>query len=328
VVQTVLTGFVIPNSAIPMMWWSVLSGMAALSIPAIVYSVYYQWAKIQAWCSLCLLVIGVLALQIGFFSYILQSVLYEPIKPGISELGTTVLLFMSTGSAIVWVKELVKSKEQTRLDEAFSNRVKYDPKVFAQYLLEERKVDITQHEKEVSIGNPEAPLRLIMVSNLFCNPCKAMHENLNKLLRVWPQKLHISFRFLAVKNENKGDTDPREILLNYWLTHIQGKDSAFNKTQQIIKDWFRNKNKNSFREKYSVDSGENPDLHELTSFLDIWVKKTKITKTPTLFLNGFEFPQKYKIEDLVSMIPGLIDHFQQQNEITIDINEGDVKDIV
>ncbi|HBQ58690.1 MAG TPA: hypothetical protein DD671_03460, partial [Balneolaceae bacterium] len=88
------------------------------------------------------------------------------------------LLFAGVGSAVIWVKELVKSEERANQAEAVSNRVKYDPKIFTQYLLEQRKVDVTPFEKEISIGNPEASIRLVMASNLFCTPCKAMHEKL------------------------------------------------------------------------------------------------------------------------------------------------------
>jgi uncharacterized membrane protein/protein-disulfide isomerase len=313
--QAIIAGFIIPFSGLSATWWTVLGGLAALSIPAILFSVYYQWAKIQAWCRLCLLVIGVLAIQIGFFSYTLFNGLFTPINPGSTALGATVLLFTGIGSAVLWLKELIKSEEKATQAEAFSNRVKYDPKVFTQYLLEQRKVDVTPFEKEISIGNPEAPIRLVMASNLFCNPCKAMHEKLNTLIQVWPDKLHISFRFLPVKKKHEEGTDPREVLLNYWLNNIYGTKSASEKTQQIIKDWFERERIDAFMKKYTNDLEGNRELRELTTLQDGWVKEAEIAKTPTLFLNGFEFPQQYTVENLIAMVPGLTDYFQHENEL-------------
>jgi thiol-disulfide isomerase/thioredoxin len=291
--------------------------------------VYYQWVKIQAWCRLCLLVVGVLALQIGFFSYTVVNGLFAPVIPGGAVLGTALLLFLGIGSAVIWIKELIKSEEQAIQAEAISNRVKYDPKIFSQYLLKQRKVDETPFEKEIYIGNPEAPLRLVMASNLFCNPCKAMHEKLNTLVQVWPDKLQICFRFLPVKKDYEEDSDPREVLLNYWLEHIQGTETASQKTQQIIRDWFERESIDEFINKYGIDSVENlQELRAMMELQDPWIKTAEITKTPTLFLNGFEFPQQYSVGHLTAMIPGLIDHFQHQDELTDNSNNEVVKEIV
>lgn len=327
-VQIIVVSFIIPTSRNPMMWWSVLGGLAVISIPVIAYSIYYQWAKIKAWCRLCLLVIGVLALQIGFFTYTLLNGLQSVIKPDLSVIGITGLLFLITGFGVIWVKELIKSREQAHQAEAFSKRVKYDPQVFMQYLLKQRKVDVTQFEKEIYIGNPEAPIRLVMASNLFCNPCTIMHEKLNVLLNVWPDKLQVAFRFLAVKKMSKEATDPREPLLNHWLKHIHSSDAASGKTQQLIQSWFQRDSIDAFMGKYATDLEGNHELREIIALHDQWIKEAEITKIPTLFLNGFEFPQQCTIEDLTSMIPGLVDHFRHENELASNYLNNDIKEIV
>lgn len=327
-VQTIIAGFVIPFSEVAAAWWIVLGGLAALSIPVILYSLYYQWAKIQAWCRLCLLVVGMLTLQIGFFSYTFLNGFFTPVDPGMVVLGATLLLFVGIGSAVIWVKELIKSEEQAIQAEAISNRVKYDPKIFTQYLLEQRKVDVTPFEKEISIGNQEAPIRLVMASNLFCNPCKAIHEKLNKLLQVWPDKLHISFRFLPAKKKHEEGTDPREVLLSYWLNHIHETESNSQKTQQIIQDWFERESIDAFMKKYAKDVEHSDELRELTTLHDGWVKEAEIAKTPTLFLNGIEFPQQYSVEDLIAMVPSLTDDVQHETELAGNTPKKNMKEIV
>lgn len=327
-VQSLIAGFIIPFVEVSAGWWSVLGGVSALSIPAILFSVYYQWAKIQAWCRLCLLVMGVLALQIGFFSYLFLYGLFTPVNPGGAVMGSTLLLFLSVGATVLWIKELVKSEEQAQQAEANARRIKHEPKIFTQYLLDGRKADTTPFINEISIGNSNSPLRLVMASNLFCNPCKAMHEKLNTLLQVWPDKLHISFRFLPVKKENEDDTDPREVLLNYWLKHIHNTEKASQKAQQIIRDWFERESIDGFMEEYRTDTKENAELMNLLAIHDQWVKTAEVTKTPTLFLNGFEFPQQYSVEDLTSMIPGLVDHFQHESEFVGNPQEKELKEIV
>jgi uncharacterized membrane protein/thiol-disulfide isomerase/thioredoxin len=326
--QTIIAGCIIPFSEVAAAWWSILGGLAALSIPAILFSLYYQWVKIQAWCRLCLLVVGGLTLQIGFFSYTFLNGLFTPVYPGNVVLGTTFLLFAGLGSAVIWVKELIKSEEQAIQAEVISNRVKYNPKIFTQYLLEHRKVDVTPFEKEIFIGNPEAPIRLVMASNLFCNPCKAMHEKLNKLLQVWPDRLHISFRFLTIKKKDEENIDPREVLLSFWLNHIFGNESASEKTLLLIRDWFERESIEAFTKKYATDLKHGDELLELTTLHDNWVKEAEIAKTPTLILNGFEFPQQYLVEDLIAMVPGLVDHFRGETKLAGKNHKKGMKEIV
>ncbi len=123
ITQTIIAGCIIPFSGLSAAWWSVLGGLAALSIPVILFSLYYQWAKIQAWCRLCLLVVGVLTLQVGFFSYTFLNGVFTPVNPGMVVLGATLFLFAGIGSAVIWVKELIKSEEEAIQAEAISNRV-------------------------------------------------------------------------------------------------------------------------------------------------------------------------------------------------------------
>lgn len=314
-VQTILLGLIIPFSGNVLGWWSILAALSLLSLPAIGYSIYYQWVKIKAWCRLCLLVIGLLILQMGISAYAFQSGFFSFSIPEIWAVLTTMLLFLSIGSATIWVKGFIKKQDEAEHSAALAKRVKYDPKIFTQYLLDQRKVDTTPLKREISIGNPEAPLQLVMASNLFCNPCKAMHTKLNELLQVWPDKLHISFRFLPVKMEDEEGPNPREILLNYWQENTHESDAESQNTQQIIRDWFERKDIDEFINKYETTSSGNRELSEITELQDNWVKEAEIKKTPTLFLNGYEFPQQYSIEDLKSMIPGLIDHFEHEREL-------------
>ncbi|HBQ58691.1 MAG TPA: hypothetical protein DD671_03465, partial [Balneolaceae bacterium] len=129
-------------------------------------------------------------------------------------------------------------------------------------------------------------------------------------------KLHISFRFLPAKKKQEEGADPREVLLSYWLNQIYGTESASEKTQLLIRDWFERESIDAFMKKYATDLEHSDELRELTTLHDGWIKEAEITKTPTLFLNGFEFPQQYSVEDLIMMVPGLTDYFQREIELS------------
>ncbi|HCD52391.1 MAG TPA: hypothetical protein DEQ34_08085 [Balneolaceae bacterium] len=52
----------------------------------------------------------------------------------------------------------------------------------------------------------------------------------------------------------------------------------------------------------------NPGDQVITGLLsrhNAWVEQTHISKTPTLFVNGYEMPVNYTVDDLKAMIPGL-----------------------
>jgi len=53
---------------------------------------------------------------------------------------------------------------------------------------------------------------------------------------------------------------------------------------------------------------------EEIGFRTVGIKYVGITKTPTTFMNGYELPAAYRMKDLVTLIPGLVDAFGNQNE--------------
>ena len=157
-------------------------GIALLSIPAVLYSVYLQYAVLKTWCKLCLIVSAILILQFGM---LIGNFFDETIYWGVEDLLGTILLAISY-PIILSLTFLVRSRTQefnTFYQRAVhSERIKNSPKVFYDLLKQQNKAHYSPLYHELVIGNPNAPIKLIIVSNLYCAPCKVQHEEVSSLV--------------------------------------------------------------------------------------------------------------------------------------------------
>ena len=95
-------------------------------------------------------------------------------------------------------------------------------------------------------------------------------------------------------------------LIQYWKQHIYGIESESDDTQKLIQDWYNRISMQDFEKWYPkdvsiVDSEEN--ILELQHYK--WVTDHNIDRTPTHFLNGYQFPSKYGVKDLANLMAGL-----------------------
>ncbi|MEX0773311.1 MAG: hypothetical protein WD038_09105 [Balneolales bacterium] len=43
-----------------------------------------------------------------------------------------------------------------------------------------------------------------------------------------------------------------------------------------------------------------------------WIEQENVNKTPTYFINGYELPENYDIEDLMALTPGLVESLKRK----------------
>lgn len=314
--QLAVSGILVPTLNIASEFIIVLGVISLLAIPAVLLSIYYQYAKIKTWCRLCLAVAGILVIQAGMFIYAYSISLFAIENFSINAVAISGTLFIVINSAVILLKSKLISLNKAIQNEMQANRVKLNPQVFSDLLYRERQTDTTPFEEEIRMGNPDTPIQLVMASNLFCNPCKMMHTKLTELIDMYPEKVSLSIRILPVNMQNKEEVNPRDYFIGYWLTNIRGEKNESLRTSNLISDWFETKDINAFMAQYSLgtESENSRVLTELLDKHDAWVKNAQITKTPTLLMNGYEIPNGYDIEDLKAMVPGLAGLFHMNNE--------------
>lgn len=295
--------------------WPLFIGIAVLSIPVVLYSIYLQYAVLKIWCKLCLIVSGILVLQFGMM---LGSFFSETFYWSISELWGT-LLFAIFYPVILTLTYLVRSRTRefnTIYQRAVqSERIKNSPKVFYDLLKQQNKVNYSSLNHELVIGNPNAPIKLIIISNLYCAPCKVQHEELARLVESNKEYLSVSMRFVKVKKQFNKDISSTQYLLQYWWENIYGTENESSLTEQMIHSWFSEMNVESFASSHPLKELKlSNEVKAMAEWQEKWIVETGVTKTPTIFINGYELPSLYTIADLQRLLPDLAEYYFLENQ--------------
>jgi hypothetical protein len=261
--------------------------------------------KFKTWCRLCLLVAGVLVVQAGLFGAIVAAGEFNLADLSLQAVGLIVGLFFSTGSLVFIFKTRLKEGTEAEQAEAAANRVKYDPAVFTHLLLQQPQADCTPFEQELLIGKPEASMNITMAASLGCSPCKDGFEKAKQLVSRFPGIVNLSVRLSVSKNGNDPETDPGRYFLGYWMKQVYNTNDQTEQTEKLLQDWFELADLNAFREKYPFQTnGHDSELETLTDRHTAWFDKAGIKGTPTFFVNGYQLPGQYRMEDLRYLVVG------------------------
>ncbi|OON66019.1 vitamin K epoxide reductase family protein [Hymenobacter sp. CRA2] len=291
-----------------------LLGIAAvLGLPVVALSVYYQYAVAKAWCRLCLGVDAVLLVQAGLAVYAFAA--------GQFTLGTlapvavlnAALALLAIAGLVVLLKQygqrhndLLKRKQQLQ-------QGKNAIELFTAALQQQPRADTREFAQEMVIGNPEAPVEIIMVSNPFCAPCKHMHARLDHLLQLYPEQLKLRMRWVISGADSGKFPTSTQYLLQHWLTHVWGTPDQSQRTSDMIHAWYAVMNPERFGATHPADfSGDHALSTQLVTQHNLWSRQQHIKRTPTLFINGYQFPPGYKPTDLQLLIPSLADYFSAE----------------
>ncbi|MDY8138212.1 thioredoxin domain-containing protein [Aquimarina sp. 2201CG5-10] len=288
----------------------IMAILSFLTIPIIFFSIYYQYFKAKTWCRLCLMVNAVLIIQAVVFGFQFSTSL-EIIGITFLEVIVSFLLFVIIITALVMVKGYLKEIGMVKIDTFKYKRIAESVSVFSYLLLGQRMVKTTPIPKEIILGNPSAPVKIIMVSNLYCTPCKLQHEIIDELLVTYPEKVNITLRFLMSGKDDNQKITSSHYLISYWLKKVHNKERETNMAMKMLHDWFEMMDLDKFKERYPLDA---EDLNEESKYIEEehfkWVEESGIEKTPTFFINGHLLPEAYSLENLASVIPELAENFQ------------------
>lgn len=285
---------------------TILAWLSIATLPIIFFSLYYQYFVAKVWCRLCLVVVGILASQLFIFaiSYFNGAIL---LIGNLSFVLAIVLamLIAAIGVAVLLVKSKIEHANELSAVGANGNRVKHSVAVFTHLLLKQKKVDDLPFEKEMRVGNPDAPIQIIMVSNLYCDPCKLKHEVVDQLAAIYPDSVSVSFRFVR-SGKNEGSV---RHLLAYWAENIYAKEDESDNTMKLMHDWFAWWDFAKFDKQHPIETAE---IHEkLAAQHYAWIDKAEVGLTPTFFVNGYELPKEYVIDDLLAMASSLAYSFEK-----------------
>ena len=267
---------------------ALLAWLNLIALPYTVFSVFYQWRVTKQWCPLCLAVQGLLLLEALFYmgAGYLQSF-------AITETATSFLLAFLL-PVITWyaAKPLLKKNKEAEEYKNRFYRIKNDSRIFEALLEKQKKVFINPEGLGVTLGNPDATNTIIKVCNPYCGPCSKAHKEIHKLL-----KNNTNIKVQVIFNSFAEDSDPRSKPVKLFLSVSKNKERNY--TEQVIDEWYSAEKKDFkiFAEKYQIGTDQN-NYNEDVMKMRTWCDEMNIEATPSIFLNGYQLPDNYLVNDL------------------------------
>ena len=170
------------------------------------------------------------------------------------------------------------------------NSIKSNEDVFKTLLTQQPCYEVSNSDSQILFGNPDAQLKVSILTNPFCNPCAKMHARVETLLKETKGNACIQYIFSAFNKDLE--------YANRYFTAIyleKGNTVAW----QLYTDWFANGKalKEAFFENLHFDM-TNPAIEEEFQKHQSWKEKTQLRATPTIIVYSYKLPDNYKIEDL------------------------------
>lgn len=269
----------------------VLAWLNILALPYTVFSVYYQWRIAKQWCILCLAVQALLVL--GGINVIANSFLFPLPQLPFLLIANCLLLFALP--ALLWfaVRPYILRLQQAKNTKREYLRIKFNNEIFDTLLKKQKAITIPTDGLGIDLGNPGATNTIIKVCNPYCGPCAKAHPKIEELIE---QNKNVKAKIIFTTPNSKTHTA-------YNITNHLVAIAAQNnhtKTKQALDDWYLAaiKNYDAFAKKYPMN-GELLKQGDKIEAMDKWSKELEVFATPTIFVNGYQLPDAYGIEDLL-----------------------------
>jgi uncharacterized membrane protein len=277
-----------------------LTLISILSFPITIYSLYYQKFIAKAWCGLCLGIVSVLWLLIltPFFSHSFQfnfDVNYIEILTLIAGFSFSFIFFS------VFIPKY-KSFKELHVEKINYYRFKKNFRIFSSLLINQNPIDTQiNNVDEITLGNPNSALELLVVTNPFCGHCRKVHTLVEDLLHKYQDNLKIVIRFNVNLSQSESD------IVNL-CAHLQNiNNTEPDKMILALDDAYNNLNYKEWIKKWGVTSINVSKYLELFTNQKEWCKANNINFTPYLAINGYAYPKEYDREDLRFFIEDLIE---------------------
>jgi len=268
---------------------SALSLLAVLSYSSLVIipiSLYYQGIKLKKWCVLCLWISGILLLE-----FLVSQFFLPKLNPStLSDFSVFSFLFLAIVLAWLTLKPYLIARTdlygvKSKLAKVLSNK-----ELFDYFLNSSRRISSNPEGLGIFLKGQNAKYHVLKVCNPYCGPCARTHPLLEQLYVAGNIDLQILFL--------PGGEDDTRIQTVSHLLAIAAKGNK-DQTRKALDDWYvpEKKDYNVFAKRYPMN-GELAQQKTMIKSMENWAEREQITHTPTIFINGFELPAAYEVEDL------------------------------
>lgn len=267
--------------------WAIFSLIAALYIP---FSLYYQSQVVKQWCPLCLSVLGVILINAiaSIFIVTTQPVELSNVQALLRIVTIGLIFLLSTYYAMPMLKEANESKSYAKR----YKKLRYNPEIFQALLDKSAKIHIATDGLGIVVGNPDARNEIVKVCNPYCGPCAKAHPELEQIIRN-NGDVKVRIIFTATGEDDDIKTAPVAHLLA--IQEKYGKDRA----HEALDDWYlaEKKDYESFAKQHPINGELKQQKVKIQAMRD-WCNEVKVRVTPTIYVNGAELPDSYRIAEL------------------------------
>lgn len=284
-VSNLIVLFAVP-SLIPYM---VLIG--AFAILFSFWSVWFQKIKVKQWCPLCLIV------QLLFWvlgaCYLLFGLIGMPAWPVEALLGTACIYALPPLTANLLCEHIGKGMQFQRIRQQM-NALKMRDEVVTTLLKAQDYYPVDETDSKILFGNPQANLRVTVLTNPHCEPCGTMHKRIEDLLEKAGDRICVQYIFTAFDGDLESSN--KELIAVYLHRPLE-------EATRILHEWYTGGKyeKEDFFRRYPEDWENTEVLKEFNCHQE-WKKNTRLTATPTILINGHKLPREYRIEDVVYFV--------------------------
>ncbi len=269
----------------------IIAWLNMLVLPYTIFSVYYQWRVVKQWCVLCLAVQALLLL--GGINVIANNFLYP--LPLFSLLPIVYLLLLSSLPIVTWysVKPYILRLQEAKNTKREYLRIKFNGEIFDTLLKKQKALTLSADGLGIDLGNPAAANTIIKVCSPYCGPCAKAHVKIEELLEH-NDTIKVKIIFTTPDLEAHSAIKPTRHLMA-----IAAKNNTEEMLKQSLDDWYLpdKKDYDLFAAKYPMN-GELLQQGTKIEAMGKWCNEMKIKATPTIFINGYQLPDAYSIEDL------------------------------
>ncbi|MDL2223752.1 thioredoxin domain-containing protein [Bacteroidales bacterium OttesenSCG-928-M06] len=257
------------------------------ALPYTVWSIWYQKFRAHQWCMLCLVVQillwAIFAINLIFgFIRIPENIIISDILL----IGTIYTIPVLSANLLVPVYSRATKQNQIHHE---INSLKMSDEIFLSTLKKQQEIEVNDSDSKILFGNPNAKLKISILTNPHCYPCSIMHKRISKLLKDTNNNISIQYLFSSF-NESL-DSSCHFLIASYFTNPKE-------LTEKIYSEWYEGGNTEGepFFRRYNFTENEEAEM-EFNRHTE-WKEKHKLTATPTVIVNGYKLPGNYKIEDL------------------------------
>lgn len=261
-----------------------------LALPYSIWSIWYQYRVAKQWCPLCLsvmLLLWVMAIIGGITGE------WEFVTLNLISFVGVAGLYLLPFCALHMFWDILFRAGQVENVMHELNSIKLSEEVFLQLLKLQPRYDVGDDVSSILFGNPDAKLRITVLSNPHCNPCAHLHDRIDALIKDMGDRLCVQFIFSSF-------SEALEVSARFLIAVYQNEPPE--KRELIFQDWFRGKRNmgDTYINRFDYDLEATKVIQEWKSH-GKWQQKYKLVTTPFIIINGYRLPDKYKIEDLKSI---------------------------